>query len=882
MNRGAVMSSKVRKIEIPSVKAGFLKNVFNPNDLLAQPGIYTTYSNTEAYPILLAMMNTGLVEHITTEFIDSTIQQPIVRVKNRKMNGKTYKKNPEEGGKSISIPFKVSKQVISGDQALRTYGRGWKKVWWREAIQNSKDAKATIIDCGAVEQEDGNWLIWTEDNGRGMDLQTLVDSFLALGGTGGKTESGENVGGFGKAKEILLLPWIHFRVHTRDNIAYSDRSTRTGEKFADITTGNKKLSGTRLEVLMPPGPEDHTDISQLLAFLRLCNTPGVAYNITGKFTSDVVETKTVRANLTTGKATSFSIGDEEQPASYSINGRYEKFTVQEDGTVKTEIINDAHLATVYMRKQTKPPLGNQQLLVRDRGVFMFGEWVNPRFAEKLIAFVELEVPSKFVLTENRDGWRNSTLQREISAFIDQVSKKQDRLFEEKSKLFFKKFYGEGGFQAERKRKRQSEMNAAEVILAIGTPAMKGNEFVIDSETESEIDKTFNDFTPPEGMDANEADIATTSSQTAIAMIKGTRITGADQLNNIIKQAMWKPNFGVINEIKGQQPPKKYFPADMTPGVLRLAKYWTEFVKWVLGQLGVFEEFNVGFVFTKKAQAMYSVSPNPVTGVEEKWILLNPILLKPETAKKEKWITTGQLMKVSSEDDLKLLYAAAIHECTHMETGLGDDELDFPVALTYNIARTAGFRDVKKIAKTIVTSAMSTERKDRPGSSVPSTKAGYGDLFYVEQQGKGRPKVIKTFGVPSEIQFRYMWEGSPADGWDGLDCRLEMIVENNVIYSDKANMGDFLDTLFKNWWDIRYGGADKIDVLPKIDLTSENDRITMHNYSTAEMAEVDIRSFILVINQMVEEVISKRINFIVSQTKNRDARALRDEWKRVRG
>jgi len=865
------MSSKVNKIAIPSVKAGFLKDVFNPTDLLASPGIYTTYSDTEAYPILMAMINSELVEHIQTNYIDAIIQQPIVRVKKRKLNGKIYKSNPDP--QKISIPFKVSKQVISGDQALRTYAAGWQKIWWREAIQNAKDAKANNIECGAVEQEDGTWLIWCEDNGKGMDLQTLTDAFLALGGTGGKTESGENVGGFGKAKEILLLPWIYFRVHTRDNIAYSDRATRTGEKFADITTGNKRLNGTRLEVSMPAA--EHTDISYLLAFLKLCNTPGVTYKVTGKYETDAIETRTIKANLGTGRATAFSIGDEEKPASFEIRGTYQTFTVKPDGSVKTEKIPDTLLATAYIRKQPKNQVSTQELLVRDRGVFMFGLPINYEFSKKYVVFVELEVPSKFVLTENRDGWRNARLSNEVYDFIQEINRKQGRLLKEKKKLFFKKYYGEGGFAAQERKRRESEVQAAEITLSTGNVRVvtdpSGKKTVAIPEMSIEqIGSFIKEFSSNVKADT-ETSIATIGSETAVAMIKGTKFRGPDQLNNAIKNLVWKPNFAVKNEKEGQQPPRKFYPETMTPGVIRLAKYWTEFVRWTLSQLDIYREFNVGFVFTNDFQAMYVMENG------EEWILLNPIVLSPKTKDKKTWIDTGEVMKPGNEEHLRLMYAAAIHECTHMATGLSDYDLEFPVALTYNIAKCAGFKEVKKVAKAIVTESTRKERKTSIGISATQETG----LFAIAKSGRGRPKVVKTFGNPDQIQFKYMWEHTPKDGWAGLDCRLEITADNTIVYSDKANMGEFLQNLFDNWWDIRYGSSDSMEILPGVIIQSNGDRVVFVN-ANGNIGGVDIRSFILIINQMMEEIIKKRINFIVSQSKDRKTRQLRDEWKRVRG
>ena len=95
----------------------------------------------------------------------------------------------------------------------------------RECFQNSLDSVKAALKAGIVAQGrisigyDGD-TIWVEDNGIGMDIPTIHDKFLTLGGTTKGDE--DNVGGFGLAKSVILGCGTGFKVETQDNVFTSD------------------------------------------------------------------------------------------------------------------------------------------------------------------------------------------------------------------------------------------------------------------------------------------------------------------------------------------------------------------------------------------------------------------------------------------------------------------------------------------------------------------------------------------------------------------------------------------------------------------------------------------------------------------------------------
>ena len=92
----------------------------------------------------------------------------------------------------------------------------------RECVQNSLDSIQQAIKSGVISQgkidiswdSDENTLTIT-DNGMGMDIATLHNKFLTLGGT--TKGDADSTGGFGIAKSVILGCGEGFKIHTQDN-----------------------------------------------------------------------------------------------------------------------------------------------------------------------------------------------------------------------------------------------------------------------------------------------------------------------------------------------------------------------------------------------------------------------------------------------------------------------------------------------------------------------------------------------------------------------------------------------------------------------------------------------------------------------------------------
>jgi len=128
---------------------------------------------------------------------------------------------------------------------------------------------------------------------------------------------------------------------------------------------------------------------------------------------------------------------------------------------------------------------------------------------------------------------------------------------------------------------------------------------------------------------------------------------------------------------------------MQKRIKQLLRFWAELCRFVLIQLSSPHRYGVGFVFSEDSRAMYIREDN------EDWLMLNP--LKPPRVGSLRSVdpSTQDVYSLSSPDDINWLYAAAVHECTHIADGISYHDESFSTAFTQNVAKTTG--GIKRIA-----------------------------------------------------------------------------------------------------------------------------------------------------------------------------------------
>ena len=132
--------------------------------------------------------------------------------------------------------FKIGREFFA--KAKADYA-DWRWSWVREICQNSMDCGSSRIDV-TIERKGENTQITVSNDGHPMTQDILVNKFLTLGGS---AKDG-GVGGFGKAKEVLVACHLRWSIRTGTLLAEGE-----GGEY-ELTSDLAPLHGTTTTVLM--------------------------------------------------------------------------------------------------------------------------------------------------------------------------------------------------------------------------------------------------------------------------------------------------------------------------------------------------------------------------------------------------------------------------------------------------------------------------------------------------------------------------------------------------------------------------------------------------------------------------------------------------------
>lgn len=473
-----------------------------------------------------------------------------------------YKSNPEDEGEETG-QIQIGERFLS--RPLRDY-TNWRQAWWREALQNAIDAGANRIELSVTKNEDGSFQVVADDNGRGMTPEQVQSYFLRMGESGKEKLSGGSVGGFGKAKELLVLPWIEWQVHI-DGWKFIGR----GLPFKKIPGPARK--GVRIEAKMPDA--ERTNIESAEAVLSRSYLPTIDVFLNGTLfdkAKHVVASSKIR-------------------------------TMEEKGNIFV--------------KHTKGE-SHYTMLVRHQGLFMFE--ISIANIPAIVVF-EMTGQSTELLASNRDGFRDYSTRWAIADFVNTLAKDPMSGLIPQGKKIRNIYRGEGTFQAENAKVRQAKvlMEVAETLVqdslnedAIGRIA----EAIVEASEPQHQQESFPGSKEPVFHDSPKVALAP-SRDLIQSVLEITPLEGASRRENAIKNMVWRPDFIIVNDNENEAPPKQFLPETMSPTGLRLAKVWVELCRIILMRMNIFQPFGVGFIFSSNTQAAF----NEIDGT--KWIMLNP-------------------------------------------------------------------------------------------------------------------------------------------------------------------------------------------------------------------------------------------------------------------
>lgn len=549
-------------------------------------------------------------------------------------------------GRKVAV-FRVGKRNDAGritvsarffQTALKDY-EDWQLKWWRESIQNAVDAGSTRVECGCVEQADGTFRVWCEDNGGGMSRSTILDKFLVLGATG-KEGDATATGGFGKAKEMLLLPWLSWSV--------TSQNTHVAGAGIDyqVRDHNPSLRGTRVEVVMPA--DNHTTVGKAREFIGRCYLP--------------------RVRFTTVRQDRYTNGEEQRDTETQARLKVDASVREVPGR-----------AAIYFLKK-----GGRGFYVRINGIFMFDRYVSSEVQGTVI--VELTGRSTDLLTANRDSIRDPELRNAFEKFTNELAADTASALEKRGKM--RKLYkGSGVFATKAPRQVEADLSMATTgALQAAKRLPYGGGFAVSGETIREI-MTVLSGVGDATVTGRDLAVGSAPAQVAAVTLAAVPMLGQEHIERTMKQLAWAPDFFVSNDILDWRVPEKLLPEKMAKKSLVLAKVWAELVRLVFIRLNSSEEFGVGWCFSDSVAAMY------LKEQDQHWILLNPIVGTGRGP---------AIFDPANVEHISRLWAYAIHESTHCVDKIDWHSERFASAVTENFAKCAdAWPTALRIAQAIV-------------------------------------------------------------------------------------------------------------------------------------------------------------------------------------
>lgn len=743
-----------------------LYEALGPDEVLA-PGVYAASSDSPAYGDLKALELLGEATYLGDGFSQDGRPAILVRIGGLQKNA--------SGGDDWEF---VAQPPNYYSRNKKNYA-DWRTAWWRECIQNSVDAGARRIVL------DQRWLdearqpcdsrfakfveVSCEDDGSGMDERVLR---LFVGEAAASVKFGDDAaGGFGKAKEILLWAHVSYTVQSRDLVAFGEGNRFKIKRASDV--GATPIKGTRVATVMAVG--DCTLTEKAIATIQYSSLPKVTFVVSGT---------EMKARCAKGRE------------------------------VDTQIKLNGELAMRLYHTKERQDFDRPAILVRDRsGLFMFKVFAPSSFQGVLV--VELVQKSVDLLTENRDGLKIE-LSDALTRFTNELAADTMSKLRPKKNLFRQAYrsigkgekdyrsvdanvamsWALGSFDPEGREGIGFSEEQKETILQ----ALKGQGFPatfaeqgLGDESAGDSGGAFSAVTVAGGawgeMKVRFVEMDLRAPLDAIRAHLTAGVRDAKHAEQAIRLMASEPDFVISNEWEDWKPGAKFEPHLMSGKVLQLARFWKELVRWVLIQLGSSVSFNVGFGFDENFGAYCASSSQP--GASHS-IVLNPFKeLSP----------TGPMYDLSNDDDVKSLFALAVHECVHAAAGCNVHDEAFASAFTRYVAKTAGQWDVIEKLRRAATSRGTAEqakaarerkaaaaKADREARRPKTAKYDYVSVPSSYPGGRENYASVVKPGKPGE-DTRLLWEDTNETG---LAKDREIVVVKR--YADvpiKYKVGDIL-------------------------------------------------------------------------------------------
>lgn len=677
---------------------------------------------------------------------DAFLQEPAYMAQPLLAAGRTVGAVTDFGNVEME-PFPFDPQSIFAP--LETYAT-WQMAWWREVLQNSVDA---IKERERAQQEANDYsfggkiqidydkqpdvtTVRIQDNGIGMTKNKLFNALLRFGGTGKRGKGA--TGGFGKAKELIFVPWLGYEietVHWDVNRNLGVRTRTIGKHFdrqkmssveeevvPEVSGPTSKLIGTTLTVYMGKETFEYEDfdtgevvtresdrrvaleeINPILAFSYVTNCQLV---INGK------KERLSQGPKLVNKLPGGSYQRAEESYNLPLGGRDPDWSgVGPPPEGRMSIYLDKKMK---LKREDLTGVKQDMIPVRQNGLFMFYAFEQPA-AVKGALRIECSGSALAIFTDNRDGLKSEWLLTNLIKRLEKdgvngLKKNRDAFTTSTAGTDISIVENERIQEIRQRRWEESELSRSDKAdkLLVDLDPSKNKKLEKDAEErrkvfldgvgdlvdalESAKTATSGPVSPDAAVDslgrANEGNI--------LDALKALpqRVTGQQLYEN----TFWKPKI-VLRSMKGpdlvqseyylrpNEWPKRY------PFVL--LDFWTECCRIAACAIGIsLNEVSTGFIFDYEPDQGVRLAEYYRSPKHGHALLINPTDVEPVKDKSGEIVYTKfgevkgfkhtQRYKLGNAQERERILASAIHEVTHLQ-GYMDHDWRFAAALTENMA-----------------------------------------------------------------------------------------------------------------------------------------------------------------------------------------------------
>jgi hypothetical protein len=672
-----------------------IETIHNVETFLARPGRYHTSTGHQAYAVLKA-----LTWHPRVDMGEELYFPEGSVIFAQVLGGAALTPNIEK------VSWGTTEDYY--EKRLRDYDN-WEAAFWRELIQNARDAGATRLDMECVEgvyedPETGDRVecmrVSAADNGGGMDYETLMSAFFRKGGT---LKTVGSVGGFGDAKNLILTPWLGYEVRTQKIVARG----RHEDVYPGLTRHDEPFySGTKVTVWMPLAKTTTPEHAQFL--VEESSLPHIRFTVNGK---------RVKGGLPKGNVVM------ERP-------------IVKDGETVGQLI-----------ARHSPRARRRGVYVRSHGIYMY-EMHGFSADFKGVVTVEVNAPPTDVFTTKRDSLSfGSTARADLQGLLTTLAtdpRQALRKVRDKKEIIFR---GTGAIEVREGRVAELAGDIATKIDLTSASRRKGTKPTLTlNKTETaqltgQLTEAL-DWLVTKGKEMSEEEpvleLEPLASTFQMAVAQG-QFANVDQVMGAVRLSLWQPDFYLYQNISPWKMPKALHPETMAKKYHEVLRVWTEVCRFILIQFGMFDRpFGVGWVFDTEYDPEAGESVIGALFVKHQgtdWLLLNPIYIDrlgydPDVTFK----AAGDRFKLSNPRDVEELVSLAVHEITHMQ-GIMSHTDAYASALTDNMK--AVFRIapvIKKIVKDAKAAVKATRAAAGPSRAEINKQAKAWGLHWKSDSG----------------------------------------------------------------------------------------------------------------------------------------------------